>query len=133
MSEYEKQANDFLKEVNGEVKVKFLRYGKHFADEADETESRDIYQFKIKRRGKSYTGNFGQSIAKTETNEFPTAYDILACLTTSDPGTLKEFCQEFDYDTDSIRANKIYRACVKEWAGVERVFGDVIEKLQEIW
>jgi hypothetical protein len=62
----------------------------------------------------------------------PTAYDVLACLTKNDPGTFEDFCADYGYDDDSRKAEGIYREVQKEWANVERVFGDVIEELQEI-
>lgn len=62
----------------------------------------------------------------------PTAYDVLTCLTKTDPGTFEEFCSEFGYDTDSRKAEKTYKACVKEYFGVHRLFGDVMDGLMEI-
>jgi len=124
---YQKQATDFLNSVNGKITVKYSHYGKHFAD--DKTE-RHIFIFRISRNGKSYTAKFGQSIA-AGANE-PTAYDILSCLTKYEPGTFENFCSDYGYNSDSRAAEKIYKAVKKEFAGVERVFGDVLEQLQEI-
>lgn len=129
MTDYEKQAQEFLKSVRGDVKVEFLEYGKHFDDDK---EARNVYRFTIKRGGKSYSGRFGQSIVATNAGNEPTVSDILSCLTKNDPGTFDEFCSEFGYDTDSRRAEKTYKAVVKEWAGVDRVFGDVLSALGEI-
>jgi len=129
MTDYEKQAKEFLKRVRGSIEIQFVEYGRHFYDDK---ESRNIYRFTIKRGGKSYTARFGQSIASTEKDEAPRNYDILACLTKYDPGTFEQFCSEFGYETDSRKAEKTYKAVVKEWVGVERVFGDVLEGLQAI-
>lgn len=62
----------------------------------------------------------------------PTAYDLLACLTKYDPGTLDDFCGEFGYDTDSKKATETYFAVQKEWQKVYRLFNGCIEELQEI-
>lgn len=59
-------------------------------------------------------------------------YDILSCLTKYDPGTYKDFLQEFGYDEDSKRAEKMYKAIKREYSAVERLFGDIMEELQEI-
>jgi hypothetical protein len=62
----------------------------------------------------------------------PSAYDVLSCLTKSDPGTFKDFCGEFGYNDDSISAFNTYRAVQEEWSAVERMFNDCLEELQEI-
>lgn len=56
---YEQQANDFLKSTNTEFSVKFLRNDKYFDDDK---ESRDIYEVTLMRGNRSYTFNFGQSL-----------------------------------------------------------------------
>lgn len=62
----------------------------------------------------------------------PTLYDILACLTKSDPGDIEDFCSDYGYNTDSIKDNELHKAVCKEWKGVNRLFGDCLEELQEI-
>lgn len=62
----------------------------------------------------------------------PKLYDILACLTKSNPGHFEEFCDEYGYSDDSISARDTWQAVVKEWREVERLFGDCLEELQEI-
>jgi len=63
----------------------------------------------------------------------PSAYSILACLTKYDPGSFKNFCAEFGYDTDSMRAMKTYQAVQEEYEGVCRLFNaEEREQLQEI-
>jgi hypothetical protein len=59
MNEYEKQAADFLKLTGTEFKAEFLRHGKHFDSD---TESRDIYNITLKKGGREYQFNFGQSL-----------------------------------------------------------------------
>ena len=62
----------------------------------------------------------------------PKLYDILACLTKSNPGHFEEFCEEYGYSDDSIKARDMWQAVVKEWREVERLFGDCLDELQEI-
>jgi hypothetical protein len=62
----------------------------------------------------------------------PSMYSVLACLTKYDPYSFEDFCYNFGYDTDSRKAEKIYHAVVKEWEAVERLFGDILEELEEI-
>lgn len=52
----------------------------------------------------------------------PTAYDMLTCITKSDPGNFEDFCGDFGYDSDSRRAESVYQAIVKEWRQVSKFF-----------
>ena len=63
----------------------------------------------------------------------PTAYDLLACLQKSDPGSFENFCPEFGYDSDSRTAERTYKAVKEEFQGLERLFtDDEIQALQAI-
>ena len=64
----------------------------------------------------------------------PSLYSVLACLTKYDPGTFEDFCSEYGYDTDSRKAEKIYKAVKEEWLNVQALFNDdELEILQEIY
>jgi hypothetical protein len=128
-NEYQKQADDFLVETGTTLKIKFKKYDKHFIDDK---ESRNIYQINLKRGDKFYNFDFGQSIAGTEKNEAPNAYDVLACLQKYDIGSFEDFCSEFGYDNDDRKAKKTYYAVLKEFQSVNYLFSDVIDKLAEI-
>lgn len=129
MSEnYEKTAVQFAQKYG--VKLSFIgdpEYKKHFADDQV---YRYVFKCRLSRGGKSYTFNFGQSINAGA--EKPSIYDILACLQKYDYGTFENFCSEFGYDTDSRKAEKIYKSVCREFKAVDRLFCDVIEELQEI-
>jgi hypothetical protein len=129
MSEYTEQATKFLTDTKTRFSVKFVKYGKHFSDDK---ESRDIYRFTFTRNGKRFSGNFGQSINKSGTGEAPSAYDVLSCLTKYEPGTFSNFCGDFGYNEDSRTAERVYKAVVKEWASVSRLWADVLEQLADI-
>lgn len=63
----------------------------------------------------------------------PNEYDILACLTKTDPEDFESFCDEFGYDDDSRSAEQIWRACVKEYKQLTRIFTEKqMEELCEI-
>lgn len=63
----------------------------------------------------------------------PTEYDVLACLTKYEVGTLEDFCAEFGYDTDSKKAEVIYKAVLNEYQNVAMLWNDEeIELLSEI-
>jgi len=62
----------------------------------------------------------------------PSLYDILTCLTKSDPGTFEDFCSEYGYSDDSRKALDLYFAVQKEWLACNNMFHDCLEELQEI-
>lgn len=59
MNQYEQQATDFCNKYGVVIETKFLRYGKYWEDDKQE---RNIYEVTLKKDGKTYTFNFGQSI-----------------------------------------------------------------------
>ncbi len=127
---YKKQAETFAKKHG--IKLSIIgdpEYKKYFTDDKDE---RYVFKCRLSRKGKNYTFYFGQSIQAGA--EEPSLYDILACLTKCDPESFEYFCSEFGYDTDSRTAEKTYKAVVKEWEAVNRLFPetDVLDELREI-
>jgi hypothetical protein len=139
--DYQEQADDFMKKTGATMETKLLGNFPYFDGDK---EPRDVYQITITRQiaptkeGNNsatkirYSFRFGQSISESKKRKAPTSYDILACVQKSDPGTFSDFCGDFGYDEDSRKAEKTYFAVQKEWKGIESIFGDVIEELQEI-
>jgi hypothetical protein len=127
LNHYEIFATDFADRIGLTIKIGAPTYGKHFGDEDQE---RFIFPVTLLRGGKSYRLKFGQSLR--EKNTPPTAYDILACLTKYNPESFEFFCANYGYDTDSRKAEKVYKKVLKEWEGVQRIFSDVLEQLADI-
>lgn len=156
-TDYQKQADDFLKSCGATLTARFLFSGPYFPDDKDQ---RDVYEITITRKDrKPWVFKFGQSIAHSQSGvekelaildrkgfpswskkaleakrkkQPPTAYDVLACIEKHDVGTFDDFCAEFGYDTDSRKAETLYFAVQKEGKECQRMFGDVLEALQEI-
>jgi len=124
---YQQQANDFATATGTKLKINSSKYGNHFA--GDE-QKRFIFNCTLTRNGKKFTLDFGQSIAAEDTP--PSMYDILTCLTKYNPETFEDFCSEYGYNEDSINALNTYKAVKREFNGVNRLFNDVLEELQEI-
>ena len=136
MNEYTEKAEAFLKKHGIKFKAVRTGYGPYFPDDK---ESRDIYRLELLRasfrRGEYAPTSKAQraSFRDTKNGEAPTAYDLLARITKSDPGTFEDFCGNFGYDTDSRRAERIYKGVCREWQKVQRFFtAEEIEELQEI-
>lgn len=127
-SDYVGAADFFLFATETKLSVKYVGYGKHFAGDTD---SRHIFKFTLSNSKGRYSGKFGQSIANGK--KYPTAYDILACINKYEVGDFDFFCSNYGYDNDSRTAYKIFKACVKEWKGVCRLWNeDQIQALQII-
>lgn len=125
---YEQQAIDFLNSTNTSFTAKFKKHDFYFADDK---QARDIYRITLKNDLHTYRFDFGQSI--NNTGVMPTAYDVLACITKYDPYGFEDFCADYGYDSDSRKAEKIYKAVCKEWDNVNNLFTEEqIEQLQEI-
>ena len=158
MTSYEKQATDFLEKTGATIEINFSHKGKHFEDDKEE---RNIYDVTIKRNGNEYSFKFGDSIANTrEVDKLkqragyegryatggerramqkyrPSAYDVLACIEKYEPEhDIFEFAKEFGYTIDSRadyrKVDRILEAVEDEYKNVVRLFGDVMEELEEI-
>lgn len=134
-NEYDQQAHDFMEETNTKMYIEYLEKGFYFDDDKV---ARDIYKIKLERNGMQYTFTFGQSIARSGVYaKPPTPYDILACVEKYEPyGDEWDFAKEFGYDIHDKESYKkvlkIFNAVERQYAGIERLFGDVMEQLQEI-
>jgi hypothetical protein len=144
-TEYDLEAEQFLKDTNTDFKVEFVKYGKHFEDD---TQNRDIYEVTFTRGTRSFNLMFGQSINQSLNPEYrkqiknrkqellklyPSAYDVLACLSKYEVGTFEDFCSSYGYDVDSRKAERIYKAVLKEYNNVCLLWtDDEIAVLQEI-
>lgn len=127
MSQYTKQANEFAAKHGITLTVLGCEYKKYWHHDK---ELRYVFTLRLKRNRKQHTFTFAKSIAAGA--EEPTIYVVLACLIKYDVGSFDDFCSEFGYDTDSITAKHEYKAVCKEYAAVKRLFGDILEDLQEI-
>lgn len=132
MNEYEKQANDFLAETETKLEVKesaiqseplWVNKGEKYGIK---------YDVKLENAKGQYVFNFWGSIHNKEQSNEPTAYDVIACLTTNEVGTVWNFINEFGYEANE-KTQKIYQAVKAEYKGLKRIFTDEdFEKLAEI-
>ncbi len=72
-------------------------------------------------------------IKKNPNYKEPGFYDILCCLTKYDPGDFNNFCDDYGYSNDSIKALKTYEAVTTEFVAMQSLFSDEeLELLTEI-
>ena len=133
MNNYTQQAENFAAKYGVTLEILGCEYKPMW----NETQKRSVFKLRLKRSGKSYTFEFGQSIASGSCE--PSMYSVLACLTKDDPESFEYFCDCFgysQYDEETGRTNKqterTYKAVCREFAAVERLFSDCMEELQEI-
>lgn len=128
MTNYIKQAEEIAAKLNIKLSVNDPKHKKHFAEDKS---PRWVFPCILKHNGKTYSFEFGQSIAAGATP--PTIYDVLSCLTKYDPDSFENFCGDYGYDTDSRKAEKVYKAVVKEWEAMTRLFNEEeLEQLRKI-
>jgi hypothetical protein len=124
MSEYDKQAQDFITEHSLKIRLTFL--GEQI-NKWDDQNYRPKYKVTITRKGgigKKLTFTFWDSIANYEKGKEPSAYSILTCLSSdlNTPSTFEDFCSEFGYSDDSIKAKAIFRLCLKQTTKIRNFF-----------
>jgi hypothetical protein len=133
--DYREQADKFLKDNGigfaaklGKDKCPIWCENKHIHG--------DHYRVTFYRLGDKrsrWTFSFWNSLNDKEKGITPTAYDAITALEKNEPGDFMEFCDEYGYDWDSIRAKATWRAVVREWAKLQAFFNpDEIEAMQEI-
>jgi len=156
MTDYEKQATDFCTKYGVEIAWAFVKsepapdHAVRYVGGDVKTPARNVWSFTIRNKaGRSYASNFTDSIFHTMETEKPvfklgnwqwrigrkrpSAYDLLACLTKSDPGSFEDFCGEYGYDTDSRKALDTYLEVQGEWHGVRAVIpAEAFDEFQEI-
>jgi hypothetical protein len=145
-SEYCKRLNDecdwlarnFLSETHTDISIKWIDHDYYFKDDEKQ---RDIYWVKLTKAttkgSEAYSFKFGQSLANSSPHPFqrkrPKEYDILACLTATDPGRHEEFCWNYGYDEDSIHGLELYERVYDEFKNLSRLYSsEELAMLDEI-
>lgn len=130
-SDYDKQAEKFLRETGTMFSTDLIRHGKYFPDDK---QTRNVYWITLFRTGVgAYSFEFGQSRAE-QSNE-PTAYDVLACLEAYEPYNpqgLEGFLSDYglSYNRESV---KMFEHIGLEHEGLTRLYNETeMELLREI-
>ena len=71
-----------------------------------------------------------EELKEKKQEAMPSAYDVLSCVTSYDPGTFEEFCADFGYDEDSKSAERTYIAVMRECKQLQRIF--TVKQMEEL-
>lgn len=137
LTEYEKQARDFLKRNGATLTISAAGIVNGFPFDSRDHQNHNKYIVKIRRGGKSYQFPFYDSAANTWSGQRPGAYDVLACVEKSEPyGDVWDFADEYGYtieDRDSFKkVERIYKECRTQARKINRLFDGCMGELFEI-
>lgn len=123
--------NGITKEnILSNIKIDVLKAFKTEEDMNDEWRKRaNKWQVRLVYFGKEYVTDFYMGsglVDEMNKPKKPTKKDILYSLIMSDVRGMNfdDFCNEFGYDNDSIKALKIYEACQKETKAFYNMFDE---------
>jgi len=141
MNEYKQKAEKFLADTNTKLEVvKAIPQRSPLWTKKGEMHGIN-YWVTLANEKHIYGFNFWGSIADKEKvmhgeghGTKPNAYDILTCLSNSiNIGDFEDFCGNFGYDTDSITAEKTYKAVLNESENINKLWtNEELETLAEI-
>lgn len=82
------------------------------------------YKVKVTFEGRSATFDYGSSVHNYNEGIEPKKEDLLYCLVSdyNSPNNFENFCDEFGYDQDSRKAEKIFKAIQKEATKLDKIF-----------
>lgn len=130
---YQETAENFAEKHGIEFTSEYTKFARYWAEDK---EARAIFSCTLKRNGQEYNFTFGQSIFNGTKD--PDLYDILACLTKYDPIDIENFCADYGYTYgtnahENSLAEKRFKKVQDEYNNVKRLFGDIMDELQEIY
>ena len=137
MTEYEVQANEFLKKAGARMTISRMGEAQGFPFDKHDKNWHYKYQVTLTRNRMQYRFMFYDSHMNWIKNNRPSRYDVLACVEKYCPDYFEAFVSEYGYDIDEPgdykRVRKIYEACRKQYERLYELFGDeLMDELREI-
>lgn len=109
--EYNKEMRKIL--THAGINVDIIYITKSFTN-WDKDNLHNQYKVVLKRGKNEMQFDFWDSLYNTNNNKKPTTYDVIACLEWYNIYDFEDFCFNFGYDIDSIKAFNIYTECQKQ-------------------
>ena len=111
MKEYNTKMKEIIKNAGIDINIIYITKS-HTNWDKDNLHNQ--YKVILKRGLKQMQFDFWDSIHNTQNGLKPTTYDVIACLEWYQIFDFEDFCFNFGYDTDSIKAFNIYTECQKQ-------------------
>lgn len=109
--DYNKEMKKILN--NAGISVNIVYIAKSFPN-WDEGNLHNQYKIILERGKQQMQFDYWDSLYNTKENKKPSTYDVIACLEWYEIYDFEDFCQNFGYDTDSMKAFNIYTECQKQ-------------------
>lgn len=108
---YEEKMKEILKGAGISVDIVFITksYTKW-----DKDNLHNQYKVVLKRGNKQMQYDFWDRLYNTKKGLKPSKYDVISCLEWYEIYDFEDFCMNFGYDTDSIKAFETYKECQKQ-------------------
>ena len=108
----------------------------HFPNDDTDKLFHNVYKVTVSYNGKKTSFKFYDSAHNTDMGIEPSKESLLETIVSdynyTDYTTFEEFCGEFGYDKDSRKAEKIFKACLKQAEKIQKVIPfDVWQKLDD--
>jgi len=122
---------------NSVAKAELLEHALYCKEKGSTNNQKGDILIKLFKENKITTNPYimtpDRTIETVETLITPTPYDVLACIDVIYDDCFEDFCASMGYDNDSITAQNIYNACLKQDSVIRRMFThEQIEQLQDI-
>ena len=125
MNAQQKTIPEFIKDNNILISSELIAENPNNKDWVDANH----YKVKLKNGSKSMSLYFSQGLGITHEPDAPSVLNCLRSDAICDDLSFDDFCDRFGYDSDLIRANKIYKACLKNTAKLKRFLGNKFDDL----
>lgn len=136
MTDYQKQAQDFLDKCNANMTITLVCRMRN--DKWNDTQTRNRYEVTLSTPKGTMVFPFWDSIINTQHHQRPSKYTILACLEKYDVGSIDDFFNAFGWEinsgSDVIKFLDTYNETVKQYRDLCRIFTpEQMEMLREIY
>lgn len=135
-TEYDTQADGFLRKHD--IRFSFVHHADRCPPYCDDRcchgdRHRVTFWHRLKRKRLSF--NFWNSLHDAQSHAQFKPYDVLACISSecTCPDTFEDFCAEYGYDADSLKAHEVFKRCSRFAKRLQAFFTeDELSELAEI-
>lgn len=121
-----------LKQLVHGISIKAVRGAHLNASECDDWQLKaNDWRITLRYKGRSYSFDYWQGVGIKKDPQIETVMDNLLSNTLVDRIAFEDWVSEYGYSSDSRKAERIYKACVKQTKAVKRLLGNDYEQFLE--